>query len=216
MRELQKIFWRDHNPASIWKFFHKGGQTLGGFFAAGFDFDRVELAVGFEDKIDLGLLLSPVKKLAWELNQLGTNRQFKNPAAPLGIVFVHFPRSHRVKRRAGREHLGGRASCQPLLGGVFLQGIEQKRAAIQFDVIFHQVRIAAILQLTKQFGEADLLRRIVAENFKGLPKECGICHPPVLEDILADHRLHDGLLHVGIPTLQILLEAHGSRVAAKR
>ena len=45
----------------------------------------------------------------------------------------------------------------------------------------------------------------MAEDFKGLSEECGVCHPPILEDILADHRLHDGLLHVGIPTLQILL-----------
>lgn len=34
-------------------------------------------------------------------------------------------------------------------GGVFLQSMDQKRSTIELYVIFHQIRVAAILQLAQ-------------------------------------------------------------------
>ena len=184
--------------------------------AAGFHLDRIERTAALVDEIHFVLTIAPIGEFTRLLRKLCTDCQLEGAPALLCVGHHVHACGHAVQRRAGGQHLGAGAAAEPGLGGVLLQGVHEERAAVQLDVGLHQIGVAPVLQLPQQFGVADLLRRVLAQDLEGLPEQGGFAHAALLQDVLADHGLDDGILHVGVPAVRVVLEGHGAGVATVR
>ena len=101
------------------------------------------------DKVHFGIFFAPVEEFAWQLEQFCSYSEFEDPTAPLGIRGIHLAGRHRVERGTGGDHFWAGTARQPRFGGIFLEGMDQKCSAIEFDVILYQISVSAILQLAE-------------------------------------------------------------------
>lgn len=117
----------------------KGIQAPARLAPAGFDLYGEQPPAVAADVVDFVVFLAPVIKFARQTHQLDTHGKLEGPPAPLRIERRPEPGCQRHQHRACGQNLGAGGVHAISLGRIFLQGMNQKSAAVEFQVILDEI-----------------------------------------------------------------------------